>query len=322
MIVHTDFPLSDLVYYKIGGKARFLLEVESREDVMGSFVFIRYKKSIQNMLPLGIGANILISDKGFDGAIIHFKKPKTPHIKIKGNIVEVFAGQLLDDLIQFSFDNHLIGLEWAGGLPSTVGAAIRGNVGAFGGEISKTFYKAEVIDIHDRQIRLQELSLSDVNFGYRDSRFKKNKNLVVINGYFKLKKGTDEQLAQARKEYKEHIQYREKNHPMEYPSCGSVFKNITKKEEVQNILKVLPDVKVLSDTKWHGKISMGYVIDRLGFTGKTKGGAQVSVTHSNYIVNKNNASFEDVVGLINEIKESFFKTFGFYPEPEVEIVYE
>lgn len=321
MTIHENFPLSEIVYYKIGGKARFLLEVKSKEDVMGSFVFIRYRKSIQNILPLGIGANILISDKGFDGAIIHFKKPKTPQIKIKGDTIEVFAGHLLDDLIQFSFEHGFIGLEWAGGLPSTVGAAIRGNVGAFGGDISKTFYKAEVIDIHERQIRLQELSLSDMQFGYRDSFLKKNKNLVLVNGYFKLQKGTREQVELAKKEYKEHIKYRNMHHPMEYPSCGSVFKNITKKDEVQIITSTWPDVQNPSQTKWHGKISMGYVIDRLGFTGKQKGGAQVSTTHSNYIVNKNNASFDDVCGLINEIKESFFKTFSFYPEPEVEIIY-
>lgn len=320
MIIRNNFPLSNITYYKIGGRAKVFLEVENGEDVLSAFFFLR-KNSIKNILPLGIGANILISDKDYEGVVLHFKKPQSPRINLQKNTIQVFAGHLLDDVIQSSFDNNMIGLEWAGGLPSTVGAAIRGNVGAFGGDVSKTFYKAEVVDIHDSQLRLRELSLSEMEFGYRDSMVKKNKDLVIVNGFFKLKKGSDAEVKQAKKEYSDHIQYRETHHPMEYPSCGSVFKNITQKDKVERIISVWPSIESFSKEKWHGKISMGYVIDKLGFTGKIIGGAQVSEKHSNYIVNKNNATFQNIVDLIEEIKQSFHKTFNFYPELEVEIVY-
>ena len=107
---------------------------------------------------------------------------------------------------------------------------------------------------------------------------------------------------------------------MEYPSCGSVFKNIVKREEVDKILSVWPDVRELSEGKWHNKISMGYVINRLGFKGKQVGGAQVSTKHTNYIVNVNQAKADDVKRLIYEIQGKFEETFGFTPEPEVMLV--
>jgi UDP-N-acetylmuramate dehydrogenase len=127
-------------------------------------------------------------------------------------------------------------------------------------------------------------------------------------------------LSKAKEEYSSHIDYRKKNHPMEYPSCGSVFKNITKKEEVEKMLDTWEDMSELVRNKWYDKASMGYVIRRLGFAGFRVGGAKVSEKHANYIVNIDNAKFNDVYGIIEKIKEKFSKTFDFSPELEVEVV--
>ena len=319
MKAYKNFPLSTISYYRIGGSAKILLEISDPQDFKEAVDYAGRNK-IFKILPLGVGANVIISEKGFKGVVFHFVRPEKPLIeKTEDGCIKVFAGHLLDDLIQFSFKSKMVGLEWAGGLPSTVGAAIRGNVGAFGESIEKSVVKVEIFDLETFSLR--EFSDKELEFGYRDSFVKRNKNLIILNSCFKFQDATTEMVLKARDEYKSNIQYRQKNHPMEYPSCGSVFKNITKKEEVEKIILVWSEVQELSQTKWHGKISMGYIIDRLGFAGRIKGGAQVSLRHANYIVNKNSASFIDVVGLIAEIKESFYKTFGFFPETEVEIVY-
>ncbi|MDO8621491.1 MAG: UDP-N-acetylmuramate dehydrogenase [Candidatus Levybacteria bacterium] len=318
MTVFENFPLSDIIYYGIGGKARFVLRVQNKKDLLEALEFIRTKK-IKKVLTVGFGSNLLVSDSFFNGAVLWFCRAEFPQIKfLENGLVKVFAGENLDDVIQFSFQHNLIGLEWAGGLPGTIGGGIRGNVGAFGGEIKNSIEKVEVFDIITNEIKV--LDNKDLKFSYRNSYVKENKNLIVVNAFFKLSKANEKELAQAKKIYFSHIDYRKKNHPLDYPSCGSVFKNITDKENVERILNVWPDIKEQTEDKWHGKVAMGYVINRLGFSGKTYGGAQVAEKHANYILNKNNATFNDVETLIQEIKDKFNKTFGFYPEVEVEII--
>ncbi len=319
MTVYNNILLSEMVYYKIGGSARFLLEIRSNNDVADALEFVS-KNNILKILPLGLGSNVLINDKEFNGAVLRFVKPKTDLIQEEDNLVKVFASHNLDDVIQYFFHNNYIGLEWAGGLPSTVGAAVRGNVGAFGGEIKDSIEKVEIVEKVGNELVRKELTRDDLQFSYRNSILKHRKDLIVSIVYFHFQKANSQQLEKAKAEYVAHIEYRATHHPMEYPSCGSVFKNITKKEDTQRILMKWPDVRFISKEKWHNKIAMGYVVNRLGLSGKQIGGAQISEKHANYIVNKNNATFNDVFGLIDQIKEKFYQEFGFYPEPEVEII--
>lgn len=320
MQVYTDFSLKDIVYYKIGGTARYVIKIQDRTDLVQALEFM-HSHTITDPLSLGLGSNVLLNDRYFDTAVLWFCRPQSPSIQVqKDNLIEAFASNLLDDLIHFTFQQNFVGVAWAGGLPSTIGGAIRGNVGAFGGEIKDSVAKTEVLDLSTQEPSFKTLSNQELEFRYRGSIVKKNKHLVVITGYFLLQKGTDEDIGKAYDEYLSHIEYRNTHHAMEYPSCGSVFKNITKQDEVEKIYAAWGDVKELSVKKWHNKVSMGYVINRLGFSGFTVGGAQVSEKHANYIVNKNNARFSDVVAIIDTIKEKFYQTFGFYPEEEVEIV--
>ncbi|MEK7450595.1 MAG: UDP-N-acetylmuramate dehydrogenase [Patescibacteria group bacterium] len=318
MHIYNNFLLKDIIYYGIGGKARFVLKIQNKEDFLEALKFIKANK-IEKVLIIGLGSNLLVSDDFFDGAVLWFAKPEVHKFSFtKDGLVEAFASENLDDLIQFSFQHNFIGLEWAGGLPGTIGGGIRGNVGAFGKELGNSVEKAEVFDIVSNQIKV--LDSKDLKFSYRSSLVKENKNLIVVNAFVKLKKANEKELAQAKKIYFSHIDYRKKNHPLDYPSCGSVFKNITEKEDVEKTLNVWPDIKEQVENKWHGKVAMGYVINRLAFSGKTVGGAQISEKHANYILNKNNASFNDVKTLIQEIKDKFYTTFNFYPEVEVEVV--
>ena len=169
----------------------------------------------------------------------------------------------------------------------------------------------------DPAYAIKTFAHQEAQFGYRNSFFKQHPNLIIVSVTFQLKIGTLQEIAEAEAVYKKNINYRQTHHPMEYPSCGSVFKNIVKPEEVEKILNVWPDIRELSEKKWHNKISMGYVINRLGFSNKRVGGAQVSSKHANYISNVDHAKGEDVKVLIKEIQATFNEIFGFVPEPEV-----
>ncbi|HRN96795.1 MAG TPA: hypothetical protein PLD54_05090, partial [Candidatus Levybacteria bacterium] len=115
-------------------------------------------------------------------------------------------------------------------------------------------------------------------------------------------------------------QQRKERHPLEYPNCGSVFKNIRKKEDIEKVLAVYPDIKEKIEKDWYGKVSMGYLIQRLGLQGYRVGNAQISEKHALFIVNLGGATSQDVRSIINTVTEKCEETFGFTPEVEVEVV--
>lgn len=318
MRILEDIPLSEIGYYRIGGRAKKIFEVCSLDEVRQA-LFLCHHEDIEGILILGLGSNVIIPDEGFSGAVIRLKGSGVS-FEIEGTKIKAFAGETLDSLIRESLAKSLIGLEWAGGLPSSLGGAIRGNAGAFGSETKDTFFELEAIDIADPDLQSKVYSKSDGNFSYRDSFFKHHPNLLITSVTFDLNIGSYKEVKKAEQVYKKNIEYRNTHHPMEYPSCGSVFKNIVEKEKVEKILSVWPDIIEISDTRWHHKISMGYVINRLGFSGKSIGGAMVSPKHTNYIINIDKAKASDVKDLISEIQEKFDNSFGFIPEPEVIIL--
>lgn len=321
MDVYKDFPLSEILYYRIGGKAKFVLKIQNKDDLLEALNFIQ-KEKVKRILLVGLGSNLLVSDDFFDGVVFWFSKGEgNSQIKLKSeNLIEVFSSVLLDDLIQFSFKSNLIGLEWAGGLPSTVGGAIRGNAGAFGREIKNIVNIVEIVQLLNSSFVQKYFTNDQLQFEYRGSIIKQDKSLIVVSAEFKLQKTSKEEVEKAKKVYHDNIDYRKKNNPLEYPSCGSVFQNITEKDKVEVVLAKWPDIEDLVREKWHGKVATGYVIKRLGFSGFQVGGAEVSEKHANYILNKNHAKFSDVIAIIEKIKEKFYQELGFYPESEVEIV--
>lgn len=327
MQIYKDFPLSTVLWYKIGGRAKYLLECETQDDILQALEFIQ-KNKIGKTFVVGLGSNLLFTDEYYDGAVIRIVSGSTNdgsrfHLsQAQGRTfhVSTFAGEVLDNVIQFAFENNLIGLEWAGGLPGTIGAGVRGNVGAFGGEIKDSFDEAEIIDSSKRKFGLTKVNRRNIKFSYRTSTVKTHKNLIVAGVTLALKKANESELSAARQTYFANIEYRNTRHPMDYPSNGSAFKNISKPEQIQKALDVFPDIEEMIKTKWHGKVAMGYLIKRLDMSGFQIGGAQISQKHSNFIINVGGARFTDVLGIIRYVQEKFEETFGFIPEPEVEIV--
>lgn len=320
MKVVKNADLSEILWYRIGGVAKYFLECSSREDVIEAFEFIK-KEKIERYFVVGLGSNLLFTDGYFDGAVVQIGSNDLSKISLLDkNTIEAFSGLTLDDLIQFAFQNNLLGLEWAGGLPGTVGAAVRGNVGAFGGEIKNTFAGAEVLEVSSSKYQVLSMNRRDIKFGYRTSTVKRNHNMIVLSARLKLEKVDEIRLGRGKQTYFANIEYRREKHPLDYPSTGSAFKNISKPSEVEKVLEVFPDLESDVRVKWHGKISMGYLVKRLDLSGLQIGGAQISNKHSNFIVNLGGAKFSDVLSIIKKVQDTFEDAFGFQPEPEVEIV--
>jgi UDP-N-acetylmuramate dehydrogenase len=321
MTIQENIQLSHILWYHLGGTAKYFLKTHNEQDIIKALDFIE-KHHITNTFICGLGSNLIFSDNDFDGAIIQIVADPNAQkqIQAKEGRVEAFAGQTLDDLIQTSFDNNLTGLEWAGGLPGTIGAGVRGNVGAFGGEIKDNLLEAKTLDKTNSNLTIKITTKQDLNFSYRHSLIKENKNLICISATFQLHPSTNKEGEAAREMYHKNITYRQTHHPMDYPTCGSVFKNISEPQNVQKILTRWPDIKETVQTKWHGKVSMGYIINRLGLTGYRVGNMQISEKHANFIINLGDAKSRDVITIINEIKHKVTETLDFTPEVEVEIV--
>ena len=319
MKVYADFEIRDVLWYKIGGKVAYLIDVEGKEDIKKAYEFLK-REEIKRTFFLGLGSNLIFTDKYFDGAVIRFSESTDPIRLIRPHIIEADAGAVLDDVINFAFEHNLVDLEWAGGLPGQVGAAIRGNVGAFGSEIKDSVKQAEIFEVVNNRPRFKILRRFELQFSYRNSIVKK-KGLGVVRAQFRLTRADSAIVNRARQTYLNNIEYRKIRHPLEFPNCGSVFKNIVIREHVEKILEVFPDLEERIKRDWHGKVAMGYLIKRLDLSEYRIGDAMISPKHCNFIVNLGNAQATDVLSITKVVQEKFLETFDFVPELEVEIAY-
>jgi len=281
MKIKQNVILAKHTTYKIGGPADYFIGVKNIDELKQALKF-----ADDNALPkfiLAGGSNILFSDEGYRGLII---KIDNSGLEIKDDKIMADAGVFMCDLVGQSVEKGLAGLEWAGGLPGTVGGAIRGNAGCFGNETKNAV--VEVIAMTENG-ELKTYPNADCEFGYRDSAFKRNGE-IILSAVFKLKSGNREKL---KAEIFDHIKYRKARHRM--PSCGSVFKNIS-------------------------GMPAGTLIEACGLKGKIIGGARITEEHANIIHNFNNAKAIDVLELMNLAKEEAEKQFGIKLEEEVQLV--
>lgn len=297
--------------FKIGGPARYFLVTEKKEEIIRAFALA--KKLQLPTFVLGGGSNILASDCGFDGLVvkIHNAKPKFQIKNTKGNItIKANAGAALEDLVKYSTKSSLQGLEWAGGLPGTLGGAIRGNAGAFGGEIKDSILKVEALDNH---FNVRILTKKQCLFSYRSSIFKK-KNWVVLSAILEFKKGNKENL---QKIAQSNMNYRKERHPLELPNAGSIFKNCDFEEFSPTLKKSLLAV-VKKDPFL--VVPVAYLIAQAGLKGMKIGSAQVSEKHPNFIVNLGGARADDILKIIDFNKKSIKEKYGVNLEQEVQFL--
>ncbi len=271
--------------FKVGGKAKYFLTVRKIEKLV-EVVRLARELKIRFVL-IGGGTNILFDSKGFDGLVI---RNKCEGIKIrKGGFVEALSGTSLKKLIKKCALHSLKGFENLYGIPGTVGGAIYGNAGAYGNSISDFIEEVEVLDLNgERKI----LKRGEIKFGYRDSQFKRNGD-IILRSKFRLKKGKKKEvIAKIQEVWKKR---REKIPP--FPCAGSFFKNILKEDGT--------------------KIPAGELIEKAGLKGFRIGNACVWREHANFIINLGRANSSQILSLAEKIKSEVKEKFGFELEEEV-----
>ena len=272
--------------FRIGGAAKYFAVPKNEEEIMEAVDF-----AIVKDLPyyiLGKGSNVLFADEGYPGVVIEIGAGMEKVERIGDTGIRAQAGVSLSALATFAAREGLSGLEFAGGIPGTLGGAVTMNAGAYGGEMKNVIVSAKVMD---EEGAVQELSCEELQLGYRTSIVQK-KQLVVLEAEFSLKPGETETIQNTMKEL--NAKRREKQ-PLEYPSAGSTFKR--------------------PEGYFAGKL-----IEDAGFRGYRVGDAQVSEKHCGFVVNRGKATCAEVLQLIEDVQKEVKEQFGVQLEPEVRII--
>jgi len=298
-----NVPLKEWTTFKIGGPARYFLEVETKEDLIEAV-----KLAKENNLPffvLGGGSNLLVSDNGFDGLVIQMQFTK---YEIKDTKIIAQAGAKLNDIVNFSLENSLSGLEWASGIPGTIAGATRGNAAAFNGVIAENVSQVEAFDADSFEIK--RFKKEDCCFRPKTSLFKQNKSLVILSVELQLLKGEKEKIKEL---INKHLALRKEKHPLEFPSAGCAFENFIASPE-----QFLKWPKEFEKFREKGVIPIGFLIEQCGLKGKVIGAAQISEKHANFIVNLGKAKAEEVRELIGLAKSKVKEKFGIELKEEIQ----
>lgn len=314
MKINKNILLRDYTTFKIGGPAKYFCVATDLKELKEAYLWAE-SKSLETFI-LGGGSNVLFSDDGFNGLIVKIENKGLVKLKETEEKVTLVceAGVLLADLVKFSVENGLTGLEWAAGIPGTIGGAIRGNAGAFGFSISDSIKTVAVISKNNENFQSEIFEKEKCDFNYRASFFKKNKNLIIWSAEIELKKGEQKEIEKKFKEYI--VKRKEKQPPLgKFPSIGSFFKNPQAPEVVIKIFEEEKGVQVKDE-----KIPAGWLIEKCGLKGRKIGEAMVSNIQANFIVNLGNASSEQIIILASLVKQKVRNNFGIQLEEEVEIV--
>lgn len=304
--IQENILLAPLTSFRVGGSAKLYVEVKSVEELKESIEFAK-GKNIKFYL-LGGGTNLLVSDNGFDGLVIRMKMNS---ICINDNKIEVESGVPLIKVINMAAQAGLTGLELMAGIPGTVGGAVRGNAGAYGTEICQVIKKAKAFDSEKgEEIEFEE---NACDFSYRSSIFKKNPNLIVLATSLEL---TPADSKEVQEKTNATIMKRASMGLGGYKSAGSFFMN----PSVEN-QKLKEDFeKEKGEAARNDKLPAGWVIEQAGLKGKKIGGAAVCEKHSNYIINDENATADEVMMLVSYIKQQVRDQFGVQLQEEVNYV--
>ncbi|MCM3689967.1 UDP-N-acetylmuramate dehydrogenase [Neobacillus niacini] len=278
--------LSQHTTMKIGGPADILIEPSSLENIQKVMTLIK-----ERQLPwraIGRGSNLLVSDKGIEGVVIKLSSGLN-HLSINESTITVGGGHSLVSLSTLISKKGLSGLEFASGIPGSVGGAVYMNAGAHGSDISKILTKAHIL-FEDGSI--EWLSNDDMEFTYRTSVLQKKRPGIVLEAEFMLTMGDKNTIVSQMQKNKD---YRKETQPWNFPCAGSIFRN------------PLPNYA-------------GKLIEEAGLKGFQIGGAKISEMHGNFIVNAGNATAKDVLDLIQYIKDKILQLYGIKMETEVEII--
>jgi len=279
-----DEPMAKHTTFRIGGPADYLVLPSSAKEVAA--VLVAAKECGVPVTILGNGSNVLVRDKGIRGLVLKFDATMGA-MSHNGATVRAGAGAALGDVARYAGSLHLTGLEFAVGIPGSIGGAVFMNAGAYDGEIGGCVAAVTAVS---QEGRLRRFSHDDIRFGYRDSVFQHN-GCIICEVELALREGNPAAIARKMNEY---TRRREAKQPIEMPSAGSTFKRPP------------------------GHFA-GTLIEQAGLKGLKVGGAQVSEKHAGFIVNAGGATAKEVLALIGEVQRRVQEKFGVKLQPEVRI---
>lgn len=277
--------LSGYCTFKVGGMGRLLIFPKDKDEIKKALAYC--KNSNMRYMIIGNGSNILFSDEGFDGALIKIGR-KMSRIDIEGEYIYAEAGILLSQLAARAAEKSLTGLEFAAGIPGTLGGAVCMNAGAYGGEMKDVIVSVDILEDGE----LKTYSNEELKLSYRHSIITENPELIVLGARLKLAIGDEQAI---RERMRELANARSSKQPLEYPSAGSTFKR--------------------PEGYYAGKL-----IEDSGLKGYRVGGACVSEKHCGFVVNDRNATANDIKQLIKDVQDKVYREFGVRLETEVKIV--
>ncbi len=279
-------PLSAHCTFRVGGDCDVFIEVSSAE-ALKELITLAYEQNVRYFV-LGNGSNVLFSDEGYEGVILHIGQRMNRISLLDDGSIYAEAGASLSRVCTFALENSLTGLEFAYGIPGYVGGAVFMNAGAYGGEIKDVFVSADIITEDGEQLTLD---LSDMEMSYRYSKLMINGS-IVTSAVFKLQSGDK---AQIKAKMDELMGKRKAKQPIEYPSAGSTFKR--------------PE-----------GYYAGALIEQSGLRGYSVGGACVSQKHCGFVINKGGATARDIRTLIKDVQRIVQEKQGVLMEPEVRYI--
>lgn len=284
----TEFnaPMSRYTSFKAGGCAKLLIKPNS-VDTLSKILKECIDKQV-NYLVIGNGSNLLISDNGFDGIVIKIGSDISKICLLDEETIYCEAGATMKALCNFAYENSLSGLEFAYGIPGTLGGAVYMNAGAYGGEMKDVLLSSKHID-NDGNVG--EIVGEDLDLDYRRSAYTDN-GFTIVSAIMKLKKADKVEIKAS---MNDKMSRRRDKQPLEYPSAGSTFKRPV------------------------GYFA-GVLIEQSGLKGYTVGGAQVSEKHAGFVINKDGATATDIITLIKDVQKIVFDKFGVNLETEVKII--
>lgn len=279
---YSNEPMKNHTSFKVGGKVEILLTPNTEEQIK-KVLIILMKENIPFYI-MGNGSNLLVSDQGFNGVIIKIYN-NFNNYSVDENIINAQAGILLSKLAKVALKSDLSGLEFASGIPGTLGGAVTMNAGAYGGEMKDVLISSHVID---KKGNIFEIINGNLQLGYRTSAIQVN-DLIVLSAKVRLKNASNKEISDLMNDL-DHK--RKSKQPLEWPSAGSTFKR--------------------PEGYYAGKL-----IEDSGLKGFKIGGAQVSEKHCGFIINKENATAKDIDDLIRHIQNVIYKKFNVKLETEV-----
>lgn len=280
--IKQNEPMSRHTSFKIGGNADLYIIPHDMDALIETVRILKETETKRYFL--GNATNVLFDDAGFRGAVVSLGNICA--IKVIENRIIAEAGASLNLVCKTARDKELSGLEFAYGIPGSIGGAVFMNAGAYGGEMSQVVAQSTYLSLDDMTVHTIPLSAHE--YGYRESVYRHN-NWLVLSAVMELKKGEYDKINAAMNDY---MSRRIDKQPLEYPSAGSVFK------------------------RYPGRYT-GQMIEECGLKGYSIGGAQVSEKHAGFIVNKGGATSTDVLALIEHIKNEVYKKFDCCIECEV-----